>query len=131
MFRHVSAVIGGIVLIASFSVFAVPQQTLQDSMNGNWSVIDGKKRFMSGMNIAWISSTSFGNDVGDTKINISAFTNHVKNIRKAGGNALRWWLHTDASHCPKIDANGAVTGLGSRTICSCSPAARKTCRSFR
>jgi hypothetical protein len=116
MFHHISAVIAGVIFIASSSVSAVPQQTIQDSMNGNWPVIDGKKRFMSGMNIAWISSTSFGNDVGDTKINISAFTNHVKNIRKAGGNALRWWLHTDASHCPKIDANGAVTGLGLRTI---------------
>ncbi len=101
---------------ASASVQAVAPQTVKDSMNGNWAVINGKKLFLSGMNIAWLTSSSFGSDVGDTKLNISAFTNHVKNIRKSGGNAVRWWLHTDASHCPKINANGEVTGLGSKTI---------------
>jgi Glycosyl hydrolases family 2, TIM barrel domain len=101
---------------ASASALAVPPQTVKDSMSGNWAVINGKKLFLSGMNIAWLTSNSFGNDVGDTKINISAFTNHVKNIRKSGGNAVRWWLHTDASNCPKINANGEVTGLGSKTI---------------
>jgi hypothetical protein len=109
----------GIVLAAagaSASVTAVAPQTVKDSMSGNWAVINGKKLFLSGMNIAWLTSNSFGNDVGDTKINIAAFTNHVKNIRKAGGNAVRWWLHTDASRCPKINAAGEVTGLGSKTI---------------
>lgn len=95
---------------------ATPPQTLKDSMNGNWAVINGQKRFLSGMNIAWLSSNSFGNDVGDNKIDINSFTDKVKNVRKAGGNSLRWWLHTDASHSPKIDATGAVTGLGTSTI---------------
>lgn len=116
MFRAARLVLGVILAVAVSAAYAIPPQTLKDSMNGNWAVINGKKTFLSGMNIAWISSTSFGNDVGDTKVNISGFTNHIKNIRKAGGNAVRWWLHTDASRCPKIDANGAVTGLGSKTI---------------
>ncbi|MFP4164622.1 MAG: hypothetical protein ACLFQB_14035 [Chitinispirillaceae bacterium] len=89
---------------------------VQDSMDGNWPVINGQKRFISGMNIAWLSSDSFGNDVGDSKINMNSFLDKVKKIRRAGGNALRWWLHTDASNCPKIDENGEVTGLGSKTI---------------
>ena len=73
-------------------------------MSGDGAVINGKKRFLAGMNIAWITSNTFGNDVGDTKINIAGFTDKVKKIRKSGGNTLRWRLHTDASHCPKIDA---------------------------
>ncbi len=110
----------GLIIIAlgifSWVGASTPSQTTKDSMSGNWAVINGQKRFLSGMNIAWLSSTSFGNDVGDTKINMNSFLDKVKKIRKAGGNCMRWWLHTDASHCPKIDATGAVTGLGSRTI---------------
>lgn len=108
-----------VVLVAGLaaSVLAsTPAQTVQDSMDGNWLVINGQKRFISGMNIAWLGSNSFGNDVGDTKINMNSFLDKVKKIRKSGGNALRWWLHTDASNCPKINENGEVTGLGSKTI---------------
>jgi hypothetical protein len=68
------------------------------------------------MNIAWNTANSFGNDVGDTPLDVNAFENHIKNIRKAGGNAVRWWLHTDASRCPKLDNDGKVTGLGTKTI---------------
>jgi len=70
-----------------------------------------KKLFLSGMNLAWLSSNSFGNDVGDVNINIDLFTDKVKKIRKAGGNSIRWWLHTDASTNPKLDTSGAVTVL--------------------
>ena len=102
--------------IAMTAAAATPPQTVKDSMNGNWTVIDGKKLFLDGMNLAWLSSNSFGNDVGDVNVNIDLFTDKVKKIRKAGGNSLRWWLSTDASNDPKIDTNGAVTGLGLKTI---------------
>ena len=102
--------------LAMISMAATPPQTVKDSMNVNWPVINGKKLFLSGMNLAWLSSNSFGNDVGDVSVNINAFTDKVKKIRQAGGNSLRWWLHTDASHSPKIDTSGAVTGLGLKTI---------------
>jgi hypothetical protein len=105
-----------VMCLALTSMAATPPQTVKDSMNGNWTVINGKKLFLSGMNIAWLSSNSFGNDVGDVSVNINAFTDKVKKIRQAGGNSLRWWLHTDASHSPKIDTSGAVTGLGLKTI---------------
>jgi hypothetical protein len=102
--------------LATASMAATPPQTVKDSMNGNWTVINGKKLFLSGMNLAWLSSSSFGNDVGDVNINIDLFTDKVKKIRQAGGNSLRWWLSTDASNDPKIDTNGVVTGLGAKTI---------------
>jgi hypothetical protein len=98
------------------SMATTPPQTVKDSMNGNWAVINGNKIFLSGMNLAWLSSNSFGKDVGDVSINIDLFTDKVKKIRKAGGNSIRWWLHTDASNDPKLDTSGAVTGLGTKTI---------------
>ena len=115
MFKYIyniSIFLSGLVV---YSMAATTMQT-KDKVDGNWLVIDGKKRFLQGMNIAWITNNTFGNDVGDAKININMFTSHIKKIRKVGGNAVRWWLHTDASHCPKIDASGAVTGIGKRTI---------------
>ena len=104
------------IFLAMSSIAATPPQTVKDSMNGNWPVINGKKVFLAGMNLAWLSSNSFGNDVGDVNINIDLFTDKVKKIRKAGGNSIRWWLHTDVSTNPKLDTTGAVTGLGLKTI---------------
>jgi hypothetical protein len=104
----------GIITVGAISVSAaVGPQSVKDSMSGNWLVINGQKRFMSGMNLAWIG---FGSDVGDKGMDINSFTDKVKQLRKTGGNAMRWWLHTDAQNCPKIDATGAVTGLGANTI---------------
>jgi hypothetical protein len=88
----------------------------RDRAEGNRLYINGKPLFISGMNIAWNTGNSFGNDVGDTPLDVNAFTDHIKNVRKAGGNAVRWWLHTDAANCPKIDSDGKVTGIGTKTI---------------
>lgn len=112
--RIISVVLGVLALFTS--VFSLSLQSERDSMDGNWAVINGKKVFLSGMNVAWISNNSFGSDVGDKKADMNLFASKVKNIRKAGGNALRWWLHTDGSNCPKIDEDGAVSGLGTKTI---------------
>jgi len=93
---------------------AVAPQTTQDSAKGNRLVINGKPLFISGMNIAW---NSFGNDLKDgTQINEAKFTGYILDIKNAGGNAVRWWLHNDARYCPKVDANGQVTGIANTTI---------------
>jgi hypothetical protein len=92
---------------------AVPMQTVKDSAVAGRLVVNGHKIFISGMNIAW---NSFANDVGDNAVNITPFINQFKQIKNAGGNAVRWWLHTDNQKCPKLDANGKVTGLGTKTI---------------
>jgi len=88
-------------------------QATRDYAEGNRLIINGQPLFISGMNLAW---NNFARDVGDNAINRNAMTNYIKQIRGAGGNALRWWLHTDATHCPKLNDNGAVTGIGSQTI---------------
>jgi len=106
-------------LLALFSIptFAqgVPMQTTQDSAKDNRLIINGKPLFISGMNIAW---NNFARDVGDQAVSINAFVNQFKQIKGAGGNAVRWWLHTDGQADPKFnpDNSGKVTGLGSRTI---------------
>jgi len=99
--------------IAVSVMAAVPMQTTQDYADGNRLVINNKRVFISGMNIAW---NSFAHDVGEGTVNISAFVNQFKQISGAGGNAVRWWLHTDAQSDPKMDNDGKVTGLGSKTI---------------
>jgi len=104
-----------LVLVLSISVFAapVPMQTTQDKADGNRLVINGKPVFISGMNIAW---NNFGNDVGDQAVNISAFVNQFKQIKGAGGNAVRWWLHTDFRNEPKMNSDGSVDRIGTKTI---------------
>jgi hypothetical protein len=100
--------------LSSISAFAaVPPQTTQDRAEGNRLVINGKPVFISGMNIAW---NNFARDVGDNNVSINSFVNQFKQIKGAGGNAVRWWLHTDAQVDPKMDSDGKVTGIGSKTI---------------
>jgi len=92
---------------------AVPSQTTQDYADGNRLIIDGKRIFISGMNIAW---NSFAHDVGDSPVDSVKLAGYFKDIKNAGGNAARWWLHTDAETCPKLNDQGQVTGIGSQTI---------------
>jgi hypothetical protein len=94
------------------SIMAVGPQTTQDRAEGNRLIINGQPLFISGMNIAW---DRFANDVGDQKIS-SSFVNYFRQIKSANGNAVRWWLHTDAQNDPKINSNGQVTGIGSYTL---------------
>jgi hypothetical protein len=93
------------------SSLAFAQQ--RDYAQGNRLYINGQPLFISGMNIAW---HDFARDVGDGQVNINAMVGYFNQIKEAGGNAVRWWLHTDAQTCPKINDNGQVTGLGSKTI---------------
>jgi len=75
---------------------------------------NGRKIFVSGMNLAWIN---FGADVGDAVLDTNKFKSAVQNVRDSGGNAMRVWLSTNGANDPKFDATtGLVTGLGSKTI---------------
>ncbi|MDR3013775.1 MAG: hypothetical protein LBU70_11330 [Chitinispirillales bacterium] len=106
-----------VVLAVMVMVFAaLAQEPERDRAEGNRLIVNGQSLFASGMNIAWSHGQAFGQEVGDTPMDINAFTTHIRNIRREGGNAVRWWLHTDASHCPKINNQGQVTGIGTRTI---------------
>jgi len=63
-----------LVLLSSISAFAdapvQPMQTTRDYADGNRLVINGKARFISGMNIAW---NCFACDVGDYDVDLTKF----------------------------------------------------------
>ena len=65
--------------------------------------------FLSGTNLAW---GQFGGDVGyGANPNITYFNTMFAELKAAGGNSMRWWLHTDASFTPEIETNGSCPGL--------------------
>gem|GEM_PF-1573209 len=66
-----------------------------------------KDIFTSGMNLAWMD---FGNDTGG--FDEAKFISALEDISRAGGNTLRWWLHTNGRYSPQFDAEGKVRGLG-------------------
>lgn len=75
----------------------------------------GKKIFVSGMNLAWIS---YAGDVGNTPLSSSSITRintAMKAVHDSGGNTMRIWLSTDGTNDP-IYTNGYVSGPGSSTI---------------
>lgn len=74
---------------------------------------NNQQLFLSGVNIAWMS---FANDIGPGVDNYEAFADFFLAIHDSGGNAVRWWLHTDGTVTPEFDANGFVVGPGAGTI---------------
>ena len=56
---------------------------------------NGQDIFLSGMNLAWIN---FARDLTD--FNETAFTTALDEISAAGGNCIRWWLHTNGTSSP-------------------------------
>lgn len=77
---------------------------------GHLLEVNGKPFFASGMNLAWMS---FANDL--TSFNATAFTRQIKQLSAAGGNTLRWWLHTNGTSSPRF-TNDTVSGLGPNEI---------------
>lgn len=79
--------------------------------------IDCEELFLSGANLAWVD---FASDIGKFNVNdptiiyppnLNTFNTYFSGIKAAGGNSVRWWLHTDASYTPEIEYSGNVTGL--------------------
>lgn len=74
---------------------------------------NGKKIFVSGMNLAW---KNFANDVGDTPLDTAYFDKAMKDIADSGGNCIRVWLSTNGTNDPKYNPQGLVSGPGSQTV---------------
>ncbi|MCB0685046.1 MAG: T9SS type A sorting domain-containing protein [Saprospiraceae bacterium] len=70
--------------------------------------------FMSGMNIAWTTGSNFAKDL--INYNESTWITILEDIKRAGGNAMRWWLHTNGSVSPLFGTDGKVSGLRESTI---------------
>ncbi len=69
--------------------------------------------FLSGTNLAWLS---FARDIGIGKIELNTFAEILLSIHDNGGNAIRWWLHTNGTATPQFDNNGYVVSPGTTTI---------------
>ncbi|HTX18287.1 MAG TPA: CBM35 domain-containing protein [Bacteroidota bacterium] len=70
--------------------------------------------FLSGSNLAWVQ---FANDVGSSSpTDTVTFGNTFLTFHEHGGNAARWWLHTDGTVTPQFNDSGFVVGPGATTI---------------
>ena len=84
------------------------------TVSGTDLMLNGKKIFFSGTNLAW---SDYNSDVGDSPLNENAWRKAVEGTRAAGGNAIRWWLFNNMSQSPTIDQTShLVTGLKENTI---------------
>lgn len=75
----------------------------------------GQDLYLSGFNIAWFD---FANDVGKG-INEERLRQAASDLVAAGGNTLRWWIHTDGSTTPEwgvVDGQRRVVGPGASFI---------------
>lgn len=74
---------------------------------------NNQQLFLSGANLAW---ASFADDIGPNQTDFNTFATVMLDMHDHGGNALRWWLHTNGVNSPQFDASDFVTGPGSGTI---------------
>jgi hypothetical protein len=76
---------------------------------------NNQELYLNGANLAWIN---FASDVGSaTPTDTAAFGNIFVQMHNHGGNAVRWWLHTDGTVTPQFSsADSSVTGPGAHTI---------------
>jgi Bacterial Ig domain/Carbohydrate binding module (family 35)/Secretion system C-terminal sorting domain len=69
--------------------------------------------FLSGANLAWVN---FARDVGTGATDTTRFADVMLTMHDHGGNALRWWLHTNGTATPQFNDTGLVIGPGNGTI---------------
>jgi len=75
----------------------------------------GEELYLSGFNIAWFD---FAKDVGQG-VDEVRLRQAARDLADAGGNTLRWWIHTDGSTTPEWgDVNGQrrIVGPGGSFI---------------
>ena len=74
---------------------------------------NNQQLFLSGANLAWLS---FARDIGPGTTDFNSFGDILLQMHDAGGNALRWWLHTNGTSTPAFNDTGLVIGPGAGTI---------------
>ncbi len=70
--------------------------------------------FMSGINVAWSASSNYAGDLNNYQQ--SRWIKIFDDIQASGGNAVRWWLHTNGIQSPEFGSDGRVSGLAPETI---------------
>jgi hypothetical protein len=74
------------------------------------AIYNGQQIFSSGMNMAW---GDFARDA--TNLNEATFIQMFDEIKAAGGNTVRWWLHVNGTNSPQY-SNDTVSGIGQTEI---------------
>ncbi len=75
---------------------------------------NSQELFLNGANLAWVS---FAGDIGKGSTDTTAFADMMLSSHNHGGNAVRWWLHTNGTVTPAFETStGYVTGPGVYTI---------------
>jgi hypothetical protein len=80
---------------------------------------NGEQRiFASGINLAWGFNGPGDHNFSRDVISLPEYTfpRVFDDIQSAGGNTMRWWLHTNGRYSPDFDSEGKVTGLHPETI---------------
>lgn len=94
-----------VLLYAVFIYTVFPQQNRIEYNN--------QSIFLSGANLAWIN---FARDIGIENPNYDTFADILLQMHDNGGNALRWWLHTDGTVTPEFNSENFVVSPGNNTI---------------
>ncbi len=74
---------------------------------------NNQELFLSGANLAWLD---FARDIGPGETRYDEFADLMLQMHDEGGNALRWWLHTNGTNSPAFDSNHFVSSPGAGTI---------------
>ena len=74
---------------------------------------NGQQLFASGGNLAWMS---YSQDIGPGPKDYTGYAQILLQIHNAGGNSVRWWLHTEGTATPQYNDTGLVIGPGNGTI---------------
>lgn len=74
---------------------------------------NNQKLFLSGANLAWVA---FARDIGRDPTDFNSFADIMLQMHDNGGNAMRWWLHTNGTYTPSFDGSGFVNGPGTDAI---------------
>ena len=92
------------------STFTVIVADLDNHVNHRIALRQGQlSRFMSGINVAWSSPNNYAQDL--LNFEESVWIKLFDEVQAAGGNAVRWWLHTNGFQTPIFDHNGLVSGM--------------------
>jgi hypothetical protein len=97
---------GALIMAALFVAHAVFAQPGRLRYNN-------QQLYLSGANFAWVS---FANDIGPGATDFTKFGDIMLQMHDHGGNAARWWLHTNGATTPEFDASNVVIGPGAGTI---------------
>jgi hypothetical protein len=98
------------VVIAVFILLISPQGLFSQPTRVGYN---NQQLFLSGGNLAWVS---FSSDIGPGPVDYTEYANMLLQVHNSGGNAVRWWLHTDGRNTPQYNDTGLVVGPGVGTI---------------